>query len=433
MINYFEKIEYSLDKIWFQSFNGMYTGRGLLTWDPENGFHIDAFVERKEPELPLPIPLGKIGYISKRGTSSIQMKSKSFKHAIIPYAILNNHMELIWDSRLSFDSDRIIIFNRYKDNTNNKLNGTALFKTKGNLILPYNVKTTEKVGNEKEFIGFKNLISYKSENHSIKGEYFKNNYLSLWYNLSTNKWLRYQSWKWTEAARYSLSIITGQDICLLHRKINRGSQTIEEIRNSRDINSLGLFAPLGFGEPINQDLFVKLTEFFMSENNKNSNIIRVCKKIFNQLIEASRQKSHQGQELLISTILEASLRTIDNHPFKEGDHSWNLRKSMKKFRENYFTDDWKGFCEKAIRFHINLRNRNAHPDWLIIKGGSLSEEALTKTLDYMIFLSRFYGYMILALAGFKNLEPQFPLPHKEWKPTATISTVEENESHNCKN
>ena len=425
MLNYFEKIEYNLDKIWFQSLGGMYTGRGLLTWDPENGFHIDAFIERKGPNLPSPIPLGKVGYISKEDTNSIRMKSKSF-NAIIPYAILNNHIELIWDSRLSFNSSRIIIFNRYKNEKINELSGSVLLKTKGNLILPSNVKTTEKVGNEKEFIGSKNLISHKSEDHSIKGEYYKNNYLSLWYNLSTNKWSRYHCWKWAEAARYALSIITEQDICLLHRKISRGNQTIEEIHKTKDIDSLDIFSSLGFGEPINQDLFVKLTEYFLSEDSMNANNIRVCKNIFNQLIEASRQKTRQGRELLISTILEAALRTIYDIPYKPRKRNINIGQNLEKFCKDYFSEEWTSICTNVEKVFKDMRNRNAHPDWLIKKEGSLSEESLSIALDDIIFLSRFYGYMILALAGLKNFEPRFPPPHKKWKPMATIGTVEEN-------
>jgi hypothetical protein len=42
-------------------------------------------------------------------------------------------------------------------------------------------------------------------------------------------------------------------------------------------------------------------------------------------------------------------------------------------------------------------------------------------MNDMILLSRFYGYMILAIAGFKNLEPVFPKPIKEWSPILTIS------------
>ncbi len=67
-----------------------------------------------------------------------------------------------------------------------------------------------------------------------------------------------------------------------------------------------------------------------------------------------------------------------------------------------------------------MRHRNAHPDFLLKKGGYLSEEYREKSVDDMIYLSRFYGYMILAMAGFQDLEPQFPPPFAEWKATVKI-------------
>lgn len=39
-----------------------------------------------------------------------------------------------------------------------------------------------------------------------------------------------------------------------------------------------------------------------------------------------------------------------------------------------------------------------------------------------ILLSRFYGYMILALAGFKDLEPKFPIPFNKWGAIMTMET-----------
>jgi antitoxin ParD1/3/4 len=79
-----------------------------------------------------------------------------------------------------------------------------------------------------------------------------------------------------------------------------------------------------------------------------------------------------------------------------------------------------------MKAHTYLRDRNAHPDWLFSQGGSLSEAEQVQSLDNMLLLSRFYGYMILALAGFKNLEPIFPPPHKTSGAAATVTRVEEN-------
>ncbi|MGB3495662.1 MAG: hypothetical protein WBA57_23235 [Elainellaceae cyanobacterium] len=67
-----------------------------------------------------------------------------------------------------------------------------------------------------------------------------------------------------------------------------------------------------------------------------------------------------------------------------------------------------------MKEHTFLRDRNAHPDWLFNKGGYLSTAEKEQALDSMIFLSHFYGYMILSLAGVKDLKPTFPPPHRQW-------------------
>jgi hypothetical protein len=41
----------------------------------------------------------------------------------------------------------------------------------------------------------------------------------------------------------------------------------------------------------------------------------------------------------------------------------------------------------------------------------MSDDKMEKSLDDMILLSRFYGYMILALSGKKGLTPIFPVSH----------------------
>ncbi|MEA5510200.1 hypothetical protein VB715_10545 [Crocosphaera sp. UHCC 0190] len=102
---------------------------------------------------------------------------------------------------------------------------------------------------------------------------------------------------------------------------------------------------------------------------------------------------------------------------------WKIEGALKRFRDNYLSRDWKSFCKqdgKIIKIYRDLRHRNAHPDWLFTQGGYLSKEQMEKSLDDMIFLSRFYGYMILAIAGVKELKPEFPSPHKESPPLCTL-------------
>ncbi|MHC5862912.1 hypothetical protein [Nostoc sp.] len=69
---------------------------------------------------------------------------------------------------------------------------------------------------------------------------------------------------------------------------------------------------------------------------------------------------------------------------------------------------FKRFCYIELRFS---------------QGGSFSEAEQAQSLDSMIFLSRFYGYIIFALAGFQGLKPIFPSSHQTWGAAATITVA----------
>lgn len=81
---------------------------------------------------------------------------------------------------------------------------------------------------------------------------------------------------------------------------------------------------------------------------------------------------------------------------------------MVRFREKYFSKRSETACELALKTHVDLRHRNAHPDWLTAPNGVLSKDELKQSTRDLVFMSRFYGYMILAMAGFKEMEPLFP-------------------------
>ena len=183
---------------------------------------------------------------------------------------------------------------------------------------------------------------------------------------------------------------------------------------------MGLLSPFGESN-FDKQAFIHLTDFFVRDSSKAD----ICRRIFWQLVEAYNQQSRQAQELLLSTILEASLRSIDRCPSisRNKQHkSWDVSHGLNKFFNTYLkSNEWESINKKVIKEHCYLRDRNAHPDWLFSQFGSLSEEEQSKSLDSMIFLSRFYGYMILALAGFEDLRPDFPTPHKNWQAAATVT------------
>jgi hypothetical protein len=300
--------------------------------------------------------------------------------------------------------------------------GSALYKTRSDLQLSDRVDTETRINDQPlELKWGTSGISYKDEQkRELIGHFIDDKQLKVYWKLPKDSWSKAQAWEWAIAAQDVLSIWFGETVWLLRREFSRASQKIIEINQTPNSNALGLLSPFR-DQQFDKQAFVKLTDFFVRDPSK----AEVCRKIFWQLVEASNQRSSQAQELLLSTILEASLRTIENRPFKaKKDKSWNVGKGLTNFFNTYLPSaEWANIQSQVMKEHCYLRDRNAHPDWLFSQSGSLSEAEQAKSLDSMLFLSRFYGYMILALAGFNGLEPNFPPSHRTWNAAATITVV----------
>lgn len=421
MKDYLKEAEFVLNDLTFDYLGGRYRGRGIMTWEPEKGFHIEAPLNLQDMPKPQEVQFGKVRIIRKSDISSIRMfPQENYNWAIAPSVTLVARDDVICENRLSIDLSRVIFSKYYsRDITGSDLKGSVLYETK-------NVNFLFDRVNYKKMIRIQNLDISESSNNNWKGIYYEgekgqtirghlldDKYLELTWSLPREKFNKAYSWRLPEAIQYSLSIFLGQNLSLLKRVVYCGKKQRIEIRRNHSINSLNLLSLFGNQYTLNKEYFVRLTDF-IAGNEWGSDI---CCNIFRQLLEASRQTNWQVRELLVSTILEASLRNIDNQPFnpkKRESQRWNVGQSLNNFIRKYLSEDWNNIEGKVMKAHTYLRDRNAHPDWLFTKGGALSEEETEKSLDSMIFLSRFYGYMILALAGVKDLKPDFPRPHSEW-------------------
>jgi hypothetical protein len=421
MKDYFKEAEFVLDDLKFDYLGGRYRGRGIMTWKPEQGFHIEAPLNLQDMPKLKEVHFGKVRIIRKSDTSSIRMFPREiYNWAIAPAVPLVERDDVISQKRLSINLSRVIFSKYYStDVTGSSLNGTVFYETKNVKFLFDQVNHEKKTKIQdcdisKSSTTNWNGIYYEGEKgQTIIGHLLDDKYLKVTWSLPKEQFKKAYSWRLPEAIQYSLSILLGQKLSLLKREVRCGNQERIEIRRNHSINSLDLLSLFDNHSTLNKEYFVRLTDL-IARNEWGSD---VCCNIFRQLREASRQENWQVTELLVATILEAALRNIDGQPFhakKRESNKWQVEHSLKKFINNYLSEDWHDIYSRVIIAHHYLRDRNAHPDWLFTKGGSLSEEEREKSLDSMIFLSRFYGYMILALAGFRNLKPDFPRPHSEW-------------------
>lgn len=423
MFDYLRDTSWAVDHVRFEYLGGIYRGRGRLSWNPNRGFHLDAFLDRQGLELPSTIEFGKIRGPDPSELRSVRMRLEGGGRAITPQLALGDQLELTAHSRLDIDFPSFLFTRAFPVSAHReKYFGSAVFDVGKGLVFPDRVDRDVRVNDQ---LIKQNLssggISHEDDSLKVRAWLEPEGQMHMEWSLSANAWSRTDAWTYAEGAEAALSFLAGRTVRLLERTTRRGGREYRQRIKRRPCVKLGILSlpPRQHRSPdqIDKEQFIRLARFFTLGGQE----AHVARHICAQMAEATRQETRAAQELLCSTILEAALRTIDGHPFSAGDKTWNIRTSMQRFRIEHLSDAWTSACDAALDVRKRLRHRNAHPDWLTTEGGGLSDAGEGKRLDDMIRLAWFYGYMILALAKFRNLEPKFPASYKTWKPILTVT------------
>jgi len=415
--DYFKNHKFDIDKIYFDYKGKRFSGHGLMTWNPNDGFLIEAFLDERDHELNYDfgiIEIGKLGIFRKGDYTSLKIKICGFRLVVVPDIILRNEEENLLRKRLSVRASRVIFIPECRHEKRN-WSGSAIYQTAKSVILPDKsiVRTSinSTLWSESWQTAAININDDERYIYALQQNDKKN--IDLYWSHHT-KTSKYYNWNLAEGFRDALSAWYGLGVNLLYRKISRGDKEFIEINRQRNLESLNWFLkPFGLQDSLKKSFLISYAEFLADATKEGY----VCRKIVSQLFEASRQQTWQATELLMSTILEAALSTLEGVTYVDKGKGalWDKYAALKRFREKYFDRKWKKEVKRITNVHKALRDRNAHPDWLGTQSGYLSQSSRDQALDDMIFLSRVYGYMILALTGFKNLEPNFPPSHKEWQ------------------
>jgi len=418
MREYFSQHDYLAGRVTVHYLGGCYRGRGILKWTPEKGFHLEAFVDREGPPLANRLEFYRPEPAQESDYHSIRMVPQGMLWAVTPKFPLVDRLDLVQDKHLSINLASVTFCTEYDPPLGSVSCGRAVYRIGKSLLFGDKAVTEMRIGDKKFMESHESALLRIDDIMHIYGIFLPKSQEGQSRDLEVT-WAfikpapnRGIYWHWPEAFGQALSILSGCTVHLLWREMRRSARKYTQYRRSRDVDHLGHLAPLGSAISVNKDALLNLVDFLAD----GSQYAEYCLRIFYQLVEASRQASWQATELLCSTILEAALRSLDNHAFRKGDYSWNIKASLEQFRKQFLSDTWREACDRVLVARQRLRHRNAHPDWLTRPGGALSPKEQVDSLDDMIYLTRFYGYMILAMAGFKNLEPRFPAPIAQWGP-----------------
>ena len=433
MKDYFATNEYILDSLTFDYLGKRFYARGFMSWNPDRGFHLEALLNlERMPEIGK-TEFSRTRVIRKSDRASIRMllKRHGYNWAIAPSIELIDRHDVLSENRLSININRVV-FSRYHtiDLTGDKLKGSALLELNEITFLSDKLSSEEVIKVQGEEVlrltrQSGNGIRYKGEKgQEIIGHSSDGKYLEISWSLPRDNFTKSYSWKLPEAIQNSLSILLGQEVNLLKRSVFCGHQERVEIKKRQPVRKLDLFSLFNNDSSLNKAHFVRLMNFLIEDQPQGD----ICLNIFRQVLEATKQRNWQVSELLVSTTLEAALRNICDKPFQAKKSKWNVGVGLKYFFNQYLSEEWQGIQDPVMKAHTFLRDRNAHPDWLFKQGGALSEEETEKSLDSLIFLSIFYGYMILAIAGVKDIKPYFPTSHTEWGAAWSLTPARHNET-----
>ena len=424
MFDYFKVQEYFIDHIWFNYDGRKYTGTGILNWNPDDGFRITAHIRTSKPKLPLEKEFRSISFDR---SICVYMNLKSGLRAIAPQTF-PDELGLI-HGRFTANTSRVLFVQKSTIPIKTSWFGTALFEIRKKLLFPDVVTVERKIGDGEPRRSSSRAGINFADDDGIKviGHQTEDKFIELNWNLPLQKWSKEESWAFAKGLQNSISLMSGEVLKLKYREVYRANRIIREVVFTDAPTSLGtIFRPLDY-EILDREMIVALTKFFVRGEKKAD----ISLRIFQQMADASRQHTKQGQELLLATILEAALRSIYDIPFEvdkpKGKKKFLLNHFLRRFREDYLIPSpednrkWTTVTTKVSKTYRRLRHRNAHPDWLSSVGGAYSKEEMEKATNDVIFLSRFYGFMIMGLANFRVSQPPFPKPLAEWNPIMTVT------------
>ncbi len=260
--------------------------------------------------------------------------------------------------------------------------------------MPDVVENSRKIAGEDAASGWsRSAIAFNDGQLTARAEKTEESYLKLEWSATGRNWNAKFCWEWMESFAQAYSILSGSAIQPVLRDEDNGKWRRVEVIRKLEPTRLG-FIELLHMNFLDKQLLFNLAEFIAKEDLKAT----TCKGILQQVAEAARQRTLQARELLLATILEAALRTLYNKPFIEGiSGRGEVEQLMKRFREDYLSREWKRTCNKALSTWRRLRHRNAHPAWLFTE--KWTDDKFADSHMNMIFLSKFYGQMVLVLAG----------------------------------
>lgn len=384
-----------------------YSGTGTVRWHPEDGAHIKLDVSPVERSL----QQVDVAWAGVWEASPIRFSKE--RKALRCWLILDNGLPPVPTRTLRTQRLRIL----QGSSRTPGFHGTASFNV-GEISFPNVVETVRRVDDipyeqRFELLGivetsqFGSLLGVQDQDGTLELRLHDSNAATTWS----------PHWRWMEAFRLALSIVSGREVQLLQRSLAWSSHTLTELVARKPVVKMSYFSPmLSSTQLVDATALrdvVALSDFLAIPSLKGS----IIQSLWYQLCDAANAKLETSAALLLGIGIEAAVRTLYNQPTQQQRDGFTVPKYLDRLQADYFGDGWSEVFQRIKGIFGELRHRNAHPHW--INSGKRSLEHARQELDDIIYLSAFYGKLILRLAD-SPTSSAMPVPHSQWRPLMTV-------------
>ncbi len=404
--NIFEKSSLMLSRVQLDSNGVTYSGPAMANWDPDEGFRLQGVLNQVAGVRPKTITCGH-AIFSDKCEGAIRIAYGNFERAAFFHGGMDSYcFNLHTSNSLDVTLSGLVSVKQKKETMSQC--GHMVYEGKLPIILPDMVTRKETIRDKVIREGFSRGMDY----HENGFGFVIHNNDDDKYHLRWSIPPRIMNNK--NCARYPYAVVqawkffSNSSAEPMYSNVHDGRRIIKYVQKRQKSIRLGRYELIPFGKAISGADLLKLSLFF----HENGPRAHVARNIMLQCFEASRARTWHATMFLIGSVLEAAMRTIYSIPFEHSKRrrDFCMNSCLIDFKDTYLGGNWDSAIDNICKAYKCIRHRSAHPDWLKTGVGSLTKEMQAETHNDLILMSRFYGYMILAMAGFKNLNPDFPEP-----------------------
>ena len=403
MFRYEGDASYVVDSLTLFSHGRRVRGHGKLSWNPDAGFTLDAYLDPPDGGARLG------GIVSTRPVavpySVVCFHAEGLGHGFARCAIMENPLaDLASDSRgFSFRSmslQRVRLaaaLNRPRHDWS-YLNVTL--RTDAKPILPDLIELKESFSDDDVVRKGKHRgIRFDSPDLKLRA-YPVESTLEFWWDFQSPRSVP-ELRRWARASALAMAAMTTQGCQLQAYSILRHarSETVYVERRA--------FAPVVAGRMIGSDPRIDAETYvvlatLMAERSIEG---RVARNLTERVVAAFQAGYQEAKHLLIGTALEAALRSLDGKRGKP----WNIQNSLKNVRERHdLPKSWNPTHQAVATAFTEIRHSTAHPHWIDAPWSQAGIEEQSDQLHHLLVLVRYFGHLIQLLAGIP-VEPELGL------------------------